>query len=514
MKRLLVLALLVLAACVPVASLAAPVAVFSADLKTVSVNYAGYSYTIPRPVTPATTFVPTNGHAPIYVASGGNIQSVVNAATPGDVVYIRAGTYNVAGGLQIYNSGAPGKNIVISAAPGDIGKVILRLPDAGLAPDIDIIGVHSSNYITINGLVLEGARDRLALQAWGGVRGGGILWQNGAGTGNVATNNVVYGVVGTCIKEAGHGGEGILIEGNVVFDCGSESRDHGIYMPSNNETIRGNIAFLSAGYGIHLYSNPSNLLVEKNVVFDNLTGGILLAADHTKVYNNTVYRNYDAAHDCQNHQDMSSVFYYSETAQNDDVQRNIFMNACYANARFDTGPQCVGVNGANTCLDDYNDYFNAANVGQSLQAQRGVGDPPFFIRGAHEISTDPLFVNPSIGDFRLKANSPASGMGAYAGVVSITPTIVPTAVPTNTATRTQTATPTRTQTSTATATRTNTPTLTNTPTVPPTAINTPIPTATNTPTSTPTPTPTNTPTRTPECHSITFSDGETITVCK
>ena len=405
-----------------------PVISFSADLKTVSISYQGHAYTMPRPVVPATTFTPASGGRYWWVATTGSdtnagtetapfraITKGIAVAQAGDVIYIKAGTYAEVGGIQISKSGVAGRNMVISSAPGDLGKVWIRLPDASLDPALNVIGIHSANYVTINGLVIEGARDRLALQAWGGTRGAGILWQNGAGAGNIATNNVVFGTVGTCIKEAGHGGEGILIEGNLVFDCGNESRDHGIYVPTSNEIVRGNISFLNPGYGIHAYSNPSNLLIERNVVFDNLTGGILLATDHTKVYNNIVYKSYDPL-DCQNHRDVVGIFYYSEASQNNDVRNNIFMNACYANARFDTGPQCVGANGANTCLDDYNVYYNSPNVGTSLQERRGVGDPPYFIRGSHELYADPLFVNPGIGDFRLQPNSPAIDRGVNIGM--------------------------------------------------------------------------------------------------
>ena len=69
----------------------------------------------------------------------------------------------------------------------------------------------------------------------------------------------------------------ILIEGNVIFDNGTETHDHGIYMPADDVTINGNIIFESAGYGIHAYTAPKRLVITRNVCFANKAGGIILA---------------------------------------------------------------------------------------------------------------------------------------------------------------------------------------------------------------------------------------------
>lgn len=53
-----------------------------------------------------------------YVPDNGSLQAVINAASPGDTVRIRAGTYYTSAVLLESNSGTPGHYLTIEAAPG------------------------------------------------------------------------------------------------------------------------------------------------------------------------------------------------------------------------------------------------------------------------------------------------------------------------------------------------------------------------------------------------------------
>jgi parallel beta-helix repeat protein len=59
-----------------------------------------------------------NGGTVRYVPDSGNLQNVINAASPGDTIRIRAGTYYTSATLSENNSGTPGHYLTIEADPG------------------------------------------------------------------------------------------------------------------------------------------------------------------------------------------------------------------------------------------------------------------------------------------------------------------------------------------------------------------------------------------------------------
>lgn len=155
--------------------------------------------------------------------------------------------------------------------------------------------------------MIEGPRGREEVPKSETYGANGITWAGKAGLGCRATNNVVYGNVHCGLKERGHGGTRILLEGNIIFGNGTRSTDHGIYCPADELTINR----IDCGY-------------------DNGGGG------------------------------------YGDPARN---------------------------------RDDYNCYFP--------------GKPdPRIPPGAHEVLSDPLFVDTARGDFRLKPASGCRGIAA------------------------------------------------------------------------------------------------------
>ncbi len=452
-----------------------PAISFSTDLKTVAISYSGKTYTIPRPTTPAATFTPAGGGRYWWVATNGNDANAGTEAAPlrtiakgltglsaGDVLNIQPGTYEEAG-LQEYASGTASAPIVISAAPGAMGQVKIKFSDAQIAAfnsakssPPDVLRIHG-RYVTVNGLVLEGPLGRLNYTPF--PASSGLAWQGATSPGGKATNNVAYYNYFNGIG-AGSTGE---YNGNVLFANGTESRDHGIYVSTSDVRVIGNIVFNNVGYGLHVFNESTtrikNITLASNVTFDNATGGILMFGEGV-VYNNTVYNSYDPA-DCQNYQNVSGMYYY-DVIGNIDARNNVFMNACYANARFDGNQQCRNADGSNNCVNNYNVYYNDAQVGPSLQSGWATGDPPYRIRSSPDrnVYADPLFINPAIGDFRLRATSPAINAGINIGLPfsgsapdlgayefgSGSSTATPTATATRTSTATATRTPTRTRT--------------------------------------------------------------------
>jgi parallel beta-helix repeat protein len=360
---------------------------FSPDQQTVTIQADAQTWTIARPVvspwnyqaTGTTYWVATTGSDGAVGSSAhpfATIGHAVAAAGPGDVVYVEAGTY--VENLNITKSGLPGRPIIISAAPGALGQVTIT-PSAQYVtanPGGAVVLLNNADYVWINGFVIEGPKGRPEAplsEHYGAV---GIGWWNDAGLGDEATNNVVYNNVHCGLK----GGMGVLVEGNVVFDNGTNLLlDHGLYMPYNNVTMNGNVIFDNAGCGIQSYPEPVGQVITHNVIFGNKFAGILLGGSGNQVFDNTVTNNGDG------------VFYFRSGCQNNVVEYNIF-----AFNGVDSG---VDHNPSNN-TDDYNDYYT--------------GKPnPLINPGTHEVLANPLFLNATGGDFRLAQASPASAEGAY-----------------------------------------------------------------------------------------------------
>ncbi len=65
-----------------------------------------------------------------YVPDDGDLQAVINAASAGDTVRIRGGTYYTGASLEVENSGMPGGYLTIEAVPGE--RVVLDGSDPSL----------------------------------------------------------------------------------------------------------------------------------------------------------------------------------------------------------------------------------------------------------------------------------------------------------------------------------------------------------------------------------------------
>lgn len=232
----------------PIGSIS-PVVRFSDDQRTVMIAYAGHQWEFVRPVVSPWEYRP-KGKA-YWVAPDGedtndggpsspfrSIAEAVSMAGPGDLVYVRAGTYTES--LLIRKSGEEGAPIILSCAPGCLGKVKITPPKEYVTknPSGAVITLHGARHVWINGLLIEGPRGREEAPPSETYGANGITWAGKAGFGCRATNNVVYGNVHCGLKEMGHGGTGILIEGNLIFANGTRSTDHGIYCPADELMIR------------------------------------------------------------------------------------------------------------------------------------------------------------------------------------------------------------------------------------------------------------------------------------
>jgi parallel beta-helix repeat protein len=379
--------------------LSLPVAKFSEDERTLILTDGSKSWKLPRPVISDWKYKPKG--KVYWVAPDGNDQNggtetrpfktvgrAIEKAMAGDLVYAKAGTYKEV--LTLTKSGQDGKPIIISCAPGALGKVFLTSPKAYVEknPGGAVVTLKGAKYVWVNGFVIVGPKGLPYAPKMETYGANGITLLGNAGQGCRATNNVVCRNVHCGMKEMHHGGTKFLIEGNIVFDNGTESRDHGIYVPSDDAVINGNIIFNNAGYGIHAYEKPTKLTITRNVCFGNTTGGIIIAGSDCKILNNVCASN------------GRGIFYFRKDCRNNIVKNNIFASN-KTDCDYDNGGGKLGDPADNSV--DYNCCFP--------------GKPhPKVKPGEHELLKDPKFVDPKKGDFRLKPGSPCIGVGTDVGL--------------------------------------------------------------------------------------------------
>jgi parallel beta-helix repeat protein len=367
----------------------APTIRFFEDHRKVRIESALGRWTFVRPVISPWNYQATG--KTLWVANSGNdsgdgttsrpLQTIAKAldlAGPGDVIYVRPGVYIEI--LRIRKSGREDAPIILSCAPDALGKVKVTPCKEYVEknPSGAVIMLHGVRHVWINGLVIEGPKGRPEAPRAETYGANGITWAGKAGTGCRATNNVVYGNVHCGLKEMGHGGTGILMEANIIFDNGTRSTDHGIYCPADELTIRGNIIFKNAGYGIHSYSHPRRQRIVQNICFGNRVCGIILAGSENQLHHNVCTGN------------GIGIFYFRAGSTDNVVQNNIFaFNG--TDCGYDNGGGRLGDPARN--IDDYNCYYP--------------GKPePRVQPGGHEILADPQFIDAKAGDYRLREDSP------------------------------------------------------------------------------------------------------------
>jgi hypothetical protein len=376
-----------------------PSIAFAKDEKAVSVSYEKGEWTFHRPVVTPWDFkasgkvlqVATTGDDAHDGSTGSPFRTIgrgVEVAGPGDVIYVRAGTYVES--VVIKKSGREGKTIILSCAPGDLGRVKVTPPKEYVQKDPSgaVITLHSAHHVWINGLVIEGPMGRPEAPETEMYGANGITFAGKAGLGCQVTNCVLYWNVHCGIKEMGHGGTNILLEANAIFDNGTRSTDHGIYCPADDLTINGNIIFNNAGYGIHSYSKPKQQVISRNICMGNKAAGIILAGSDSKVFHNVCAYN------------GLGIMYFRGGCTENVVKNNIFaFNK--TDCGYDNGGGRYGDPAKN--VDDFNCYFP--------------GKPDErIIPGKNEVLADPLFMDSKKGDFRLKDGSPCLGKGADVGM--------------------------------------------------------------------------------------------------
>jgi parallel beta-helix repeat protein len=318
----------------------------------------------------------------------------------GDTVYVRQGSYSE--GRDIWLAGGNGNEAeywTLRAYPGETAT----FTNARFIAD--------SDYIRIQGLTLTGSS---YMQA--------VSWDDLHNHIEFLNNDISGSATVPIYFNTNNG----RVEGNTIH---STSAVHGIYlMHGDSNVVRNNIVTGMSKYGIHIYDENkysrtariTNLLVENNTVSGShgRSGIIVSAGESTSLgieINGVVIRNNVVFN---NAEDGITIRYYG-SVRNVEIYNNVVYgnravglrisaynadNITAKNNIFSSNPIQIDVSSSlNNFILSHNLYHQPDSVGRGAQDQ----NPNF---------GDPLFVNPSAGEFHLQANSPAIDAGIDVGL--------------------------------------------------------------------------------------------------
>lgn len=370
------------------------------------------------------------------------------AATAGDTVYLRAGTYHER--LVPAHSGADGAWITFAAYPGEapaIDGTGVSLP-AGWGGLLEVSG---RSFIEIRGVRVQHAgpdRNHAGILVEGAshvtIRECSTYDTASSGIGVWSSDHIT--VAGNTVELACNDGEQecITIAGTDVFDVrynhvknggpgsmGGEGID--VKDGSSNGTVHHNHVEAMNRLGIYVdawdkhtwnvdvYANRVHGCADDGIVLASEAGGFLEAV---RVYNNVVYDNRYVGLEIANWGDpvpsrpIDGVVIMNNTLHGngwggwggcilaDDPDATgvvIRNNVCSLNASF----QIAVSPGVPMPVVDHNLIWSF------------LGDEPGEIRGSAAVQADPSFVNSAAGDFHLTASSPAVDRGSPAAAPAL-----------------------------------------------------------------------------------------------
>ena len=159
----------------------------------------------------------------------------------------------------------------LQSYPGELAVLHSSLGLEGdnlTARGLRIAGIASSCGDDMSGFTVGGANDVIEFSSVYGVTQHGIL------THTNSSNTTIHG--------------------NFIESVGSECNlDHGIYFQGSGRITRNVIKDTRCGYGIHLYENPSNVVVAQNTsVGSRVRAGILInCSSNCRIVNNIFAQN-------------------------------------------------------------------------------------------------------------------------------------------------------------------------------------------------------------------------------
>jgi hypothetical protein len=340
-----------------------------------------------------------------YVAPNGNdsnpgtinqpfrtAQRGVNAASCGDTVYLRAGTYD--GGVGTNQRCTSWNNaLTLRSYPGELVTLINTGQETIFGFGTKSYPSREDIYFVLQGVVLDAARGSSTSLCAAGLSVDHVRLQDVECKNAQREGIIPHGRFWELLNVNSHD--------NGLDQSPSHPRGHGVYLTDGNCLIDGGSYHDNGGYGIQIFdsgsiTNSNNVVRNARIFRNNLNtsasplignggGGIVLAnGTNNVIYNSVLYGN---------------------GATNIQINGTCLQCGVYNNTEFGgyTGLQIVDRFATGTIVRN-NIFFG--NVGQAI-SDSGTGS--IF---SNNLTSDPRFTNSAIGDFTLQSSSSAIDAGA------------------------------------------------------------------------------------------------------
>jgi hypothetical protein len=305
------------------------------------------------------------------LAPGGNYAAFVNGLSPGEIGCVHGGTYGCDPSsttcyVHITASGTAASPITVKSYPGETATV------RGFE------GIDGS-YLTFTGMRIDGANSSASVNSCGGEpHGVGLMV---GGTGNVFDHVEVFSSIWHYMASAFYlQGNNATIRYSKIHDWGTcPGHDHGVYdHDGSGAQIHHNWFYETVtetrGWGVQLYPSSSNAHVYANVIDRAGSGVVNCSTGTNNVIENNVVTN----------------------SQGTAFTSGALIDGC--------GPQ-----GSTGHIVRNNDQW---------QNPGGLGSCNSTVTGeicSGNLSSNPLFVDPSAHNYALQPGSPLAGYGLWNG---------------------------------------------------------------------------------------------------
>jgi parallel beta-helix repeat protein len=341
--------------------------------------------------------------------------------TPGDTLYIRAGTYHerINTGTQALVSGVPGSPITISAYPGNCGAVTCEtvwldgFVGAGSSTVINMVNVTgvttNLQYIVFDGINVDG----LHVSGGDGAIGTGndgilsspnhIIWKNYEVKNTNSTNGLPGGFAPAhIINGTFHEFRNCHIHDNGLTPVPVDGfGGYAFYINGTDHIVDNCHIHDNGGYGLQIFKyntthGAERTTVSNSIIHDNsrnsttTTGGLVIAsgAGHV-VYNNVIYNNFDGI----DVSDCIDCLVYNNTIYNS-ASRGINISAAATRPLIKNNIVVNSIASGNIANDGASSPTFSTNLCNGSGGSTNCS-----------VTGDPLFVNPGGGNFQLSSLS-------------------------------------------------------------------------------------------------------------
>ncbi|MEN6316833.1 MAG: right-handed parallel beta-helix repeat-containing protein [Clostridiaceae bacterium] len=263
------------------------------------------------------------------------IDKAARVATPGTIVHVAPGTY---GRVRSLTSGTADARIVFISDVKWGAKIVgVNAWDIwrNEADYVDIIGFDISGN-GFNGILNTASYVRMIGNHVHNVGNVDDMAANGGNGGAGICNVNIYAT-------PGHDNE---VLGNVIHDIGPyfyAPLIHGIYQANGTAIIQNNMVYNTSGFGIHLWHYAANVIIDKNLVYGNLQGGIIVGrGDSPHITNNCVTSNNIVMYNLGGGGDPAVREGSANTGTNNTYINNILYGNQYNSMYIITGQSPVG----------------------------------------------------------------------------------------------------------------------------------------------------------------------------